>query len=170
MGLVGISLVGTLFAATGTSTADQAREMAEKDYKSAISKISAEQEADLLECATHKGGAARACEMQARAKRELAEDEAKQQLEFASERSLLQDDERKNAEKRRLENARLSYGMAKALIKKENRNALAQCGDLKGDEKKICRADVMSRTNEAKRSTEISYKRIRTKAKSIAEK
>lgn len=153
--------------ATAASTIEEARRMAQKDYQSAIAKIASVTEADMLECGTRHGLTAKACEIQANAKQAAAEEQAKLARELASTEAPSSDEERKTAAKRAVRVAKISYGMDKAKIAKENKQVHALCNEIKGKERSICNSEVASRTAEANRTAKSSYDRSLRRAKEI---
>ncbi len=155
------------FGAAAASTIEEAKRMAQKDYQSAITKIASVTEADMLECGKRQGPIAKACEIQANAKQAAAEEQAKLARELASTEALSSDEERKTAGKRAAHVAKISYGMDKAKIAKEDKQAHALCNEIKGKERSICNSEVASRTAEANRSAKSSYDRAIRKAKEI---
>jgi len=154
--------------ATAASMTEQAKEMAQKDYQSAIAKIASVNQADMLECAKRRGPAAKACEIQVNGKRAAAEDQAKLTRERAAgTEPPASDDERKKAAENGVRVAKISYGMDKAKIANEDKQAHAQCNEIKGKERSICNSEVASRTTEANRTAKSSYDRSIRKAKEI---
>lgn len=152
-------------AAAGTT--DQAREMAQKDYQSAIVKIASVTKSDMLECGARHGPAAKACEIQANGKRIAAEDEARLARDRAGAEAPSSDEERQKAAKRGVRVAKISYGMDKARIAKEDKQARAECNELRGEGRITCNSEVASRTAEANRYAKARYDRSVARAKEI---
>jgi hypothetical protein len=154
--------------AAAASMTEQAKEMAQKDYQSAMAKIESGNKADMLECAKRRGPAAKACEIQANGKRAAAEDQAKLARESAGAEPPASDAERKKAAKNATRVAEISYGMDKARIATEAKQAHVQCSELKSEERSKCNAEVALRTDEANREAKSSYDRSVAKAKGIS--
>ena len=155
-------------SAGAISMTEQAREMAQKDYQSAMAKIASVNKADMLECLKRRGPAAKACEIQANGKRMAAEDHAKLARERAGTEPPASDAERTQAAKNKTRVAKISYGMDKARIAAQDKQAHALCNELKSDERNRCNAEVALRTDEANREAKASYDRSVTAAKGIS--
>ena len=165
LALVGVALQSLYVGAVAGGMAVQAKETAQRNYQSATVKIASVTEVDMLECGTRRGPAAKACEIQANGKRLASEDQAKLARDRASDEVPSSDVEKQKLVKHVGRVAKISYGMDKARIAKEHKQARAQCDELKGDERKTCHLEVASRTDEAKREAKSSYERSVGKAK-----
>lgn len=167
LGLISAFLQSFSVGANGASMVEQAKDMAQKDYQSAMAKIESAHKADMLECGRHEGAAAKACEIQVNGKHTAAEDQAKLTRDRAGPELPLASAERKKAAKHQLRIAKISYGIDKARIAKEDKQAKAQCNEIKDEERNTCNLEVTSRTNAANRDAKASYDRSVAKAKGI---
>ena len=161
-------------ASTGTAKVmalkdyESAKVMALKDYESAKVKIQADNQVAMAECAKRTGPTAAACEIQAQAKHDAADKDAKVIYDRASEAFPLPDKDRKKASDDARARAKADYDVAKALITSTHRAANAECSTLSGDARKACRTEVSARTAEAEVQAKYLYKRDIARAKSIA--
>ncbi|WP_194715740.1 hypothetical protein [Noviherbaspirillum soli] len=156
------------FSAGAVSMTQQAKEMAQKDYRSAMARIASVNEADMLECAKRRGPAAKACEIQVNGNRAAAEDQAKLARERAGAEPPVSDAERKQAARNGARVARISYGMDKARIAAQDKQAHIQCNALTGEARNTCNAEVSLRTDEANREAKSNYDRSVARAKGIS--
>lgn len=144
--------------------------VARKDHQAAMGKIAAENKADIIECGKRSGPAAKACTLQADARRHVAEGEAQGILERAAMSPPVSGEEQQDAARRAARSAKVKYGVAKARIASEHNAALVECAKLKGAERKSCRKDVASRTSDARDRAAAAHARAVQKAQYIAER
>ncbi|MET0962703.1 MAG: hypothetical protein ABWY05_07780 [Noviherbaspirillum sp.] len=160
------SLMPYAFAAPDSPVT--AKVMALKDYESAKVKIQADNQAAMAECAKLTGPTAAACKIQAHAKHDAADNDAKIILDRASETPALSDKERKKASDDARARAKADYDIAKARITSAHRAANTECSMLRGDAREACRAEVSARTADAEAQAKYLYTRDIVRAKSIA--
>lgn len=165
--LIGIGMQACFAGAAAADMVEQGKEEARKDLRSPTAKITSVHRAELFNCGMRDGPAAKACEIQAEGKRVAADDQAKQARDLAGAAPPASEEERKKAAKHGRRIAKISVGMDKARITKEDKQARAQCNELKGEERKICNVEVASRTADAHRDAQSTYDRSVAKAKGI---
>lgn len=147
--IVMLACAGLLGLLGPAYSADSVPGLTRQDFQSAQSKIQRDYDADMALCGKRSGPAARACALQADGRREREQSEARETMEAIGTREPLPHADMKAASKLALNQARLRNKALKARITEEGRIATAECSSLSGAERKACRQEVKSRTDDA---------------------
>ena len=168
--LLAFLTASSLALADGPGHDAVAKAVASKDHQAAMARIASENKADIIQCGRRSGPAAKACALQADAKRQVAEGEAQGMLERAANLPPASSQEQQDAAGRAARSAKVKHGVAKARIASQHNAALVECGKLKGAERSTCRKDVASRTADARDRAAAAHTRAVRKAQYIVER
>lgn len=163
------ALLGTVaFTHAVASENEMAKEMARQDFRSTQEKIIQDDRVESARCAQYAGPPAKACQIQARAKREAAEEEARESFKRAGSEQPLRPQDKRSAAKAALAKAREARTQAMGHIKATDRAAEYECYKLRSKARKSCSKDVQKRTHEAQEQIEYRYWRDVERAKAIS--
>lgn len=146
---------------------DNAKDVARKDYVSAQAKILQDFKYAIDQCSKATGPAERACKIQAQAKREADEENAKLTIDRAGYSVPLPDQARKKALNDARIKAKNDYKSAIKKVMRASHSANTECLKLDGSDRKICTNKVAERATEAKRQAKYNYGRDIDRAKAI---
>lgn len=143
---------------------------AKKDHQSAMTKIAADSDARVQECAKFTGPYKKACTIMADANRDAAIEDAENALTRAGAAGPLSTPDQKKSARDALRKAKVDHGIAKARIIRDNHAARAECAKLNGEDRKSCSSYIKSKTEDAKQRAQYSYNRAAEWAKGIQDK
>lgn len=146
---------------------DNAKSVAKKDYVSARAKILQDFKYAIDQCSKSTGPAERACKIQAQAKREADEENARLTVDRAGYSVPLPDQARKKAFNDARIKAKNDYKSAIEKVMRASHSANTECLKLDGSDRKICTTKVAERTTEAKRQAKYDYEWDINRAKAI---
>jgi hypothetical protein len=156
-------------SASAQSTAvDNARSTAKKDYVSAQAKILQDYKYAIDQCSKWTGPGEKACKIQAQAKREADEEDAKLTVDRAGYAIPLPDQARKKASDEARARAKNDHKVAIGKVDRTDRIANTECSKLDGPDRKTCVNEVATRTANAKRQAKYNYAREMDRAKATA--
>lgn len=150
------------------ATVDNAKSVAKKDYVSAKGKILQDYKFAIEQCSKWTGPDEKACLIQAQAKREADEEDAKVTVDRAGYSDPLPDKAFKKASDEARERARYAYKVANIKLKQADRSANLECSKLDAQDRKTCATEVARRTTNAKQHAKYNYARDMDRAKAMA--
>ena len=166
----GLVLSSNFLFAAPLSQQAEVMSTAKKDHQSAMTKIAADSDARVQECAKFTGPYKKACTILADASHDAALEDAEIALTRAGETGLLSRADKKKSARDALRKAKVDHGIAKARIIRDNHAARAECAKLNGEDRKSCSSYIKSKTEDAKQRAQYSYNRAAEWAKSIQDK
>lgn len=154
-------------ASAQSSVAENTKSVAKKDYVSAQAKILQDYTYATEQCSKRTGPVENACKIQARAKREADEEDAKRMVDRAGYTVPLPDQARKKASDEARASAKDDYKVAIDKVMQADRSAAAECSKLHGPDHKTCSSEVAARTADGKRRAKYNYARDVERAKAM---
>ncbi len=154
-------------AAAQLTDAENAKSVAKKDYVSAQAKILQDYKYATDQCSKRTGLVEKACNIQALATRDAAEEDEKVTVDRAGYTFLLPDSDRTKASDDARAKAKDDYKVAVAKVMQAGRLANTECSKLDGPDRKTCATEVATRTANAKRHAKYNYGRNIGRAKAV---